>query len=202
MLTIDDMLRWYAPIAHHAVRVLRPGGACAIMGGSQSIAAWEVCALRAGLVWMADLTVLWNCGKPRARNFGSLSTTIRWHSKPGFRHTFNSGEKRSIYSNVLVCDKVALKDRLHPAQKPVELMNVLVSLLTEYNDLVVDPFCGSGSTLVSAAMCGRRFAGCDNDTEHGYAEVARRRTMQLELEEAELKPISLWINGTLVPVEA
>lgn len=198
--TIDDMIAWYAPIAHHTSRVLRPGGACVIMGGSQSIAAWEVVAMRANLLWMADLTVLWNTGKPRARNFGSLATTIRWHSKPGYRHSFNSGTKRAIYSNVLVCDKVSIKDRHHPAQKPVELTNFLVSLLTEHSDLIVDPFCGSGSTLVSAAMCGRSFIGCDMDPL--YCDVSRRRTKQLELEEADLKPLYLWVNGDLYPVEA
>ena len=198
--TIDQMIDWYAPIAHHTARALRPGGACVIMGGSQSIAAWEVAAMRAGLAWMADLTVLWNTGKPRARNFGSLSTTIRWHCKPGYRHSFNSGKARAIYSNVLVCDKIPVKDRLHPAQKPVELTNFLVSLLTEHADCIVDPFCGSGSTLVSAAMCGRSFVGSDLDD--AYCDIARKRTKQLELEEADLRPLYLWVNGDLYPVEA
>jgi site-specific DNA-methyltransferase (adenine-specific) len=197
--TIDEMINWYSPVAMHTRRVLRPGGACVIMGGSQSIAAWEVAASRAGLVWMADLTVLWNTGKPRARNFGSLATTIRWHAKPGYRHSFNSGAKRAIYSNVLVCDKVPLKDRLHAAQKPVELTNFLVSLLTNEGDTVVDPFCGSGSTLVSAAMCGRNFIGCDLDAHN--VGIATSRTRRIDLEEADLRPIYLWVNGQLTPIE-
>jgi len=197
--TIDDMVAWSVPLATQVARVLRPGGASVFMGGSQSISAWEIAAERAGLVWMAELTVLWNTGKPRARKFGGLTATIRWHAKPGSRHTFNSGAVRAIYSNVLVCTKVPLVERIHPTQKPVELTNFLVSLLTREGDLVVDPFCGSGSTLVSAAMCGRPFVGSDTDIE--CCRMAEIRVARLELEEANLRPMYLWINNRLEPVE-
>lgn len=195
----DGMVEWSMELATQVARVLRPGGACVVMGGAHSISAWQVAADRVGLSWMAEMTVLWNTGKPRSRNFGSLTTTIRWHTKPGARHVFNSGERRAIYSNVLVCDKVALSDRVHPAQKPAELTNFLVSLLTNDDDLVVDPFCGSGSTLVSAAMCGRDWIG--GDTDHEHCHRAEIRTIRVELEEAALRPLYLWVNGKLFPVE-
>lgn len=195
---IDGMIEWSMPLAEEVARVLRPGGAAVVMGGSQSISAWEVAAERAGLRWMAELTVLWNTGKVRARNFGGLTTTIRWHSKPGARHTFNSGDRRAIYSNVIVCDKVPIGDRVHPAQKPVELTNFLISLLTTESDIVIDPFFGSGSTLVSAAICERAFAGCDADLE--YVEKARKRIRMAEFE--EMNEIYLWVNGVLHPFEA
>lgn len=197
--TTDAMVDWSLPLAREALRVLRPGGACVVMGGAHSISAWQVAADRTGLVWMAELLVLWNTGKPRARSFGSLTTLIRWHTKPGARHVFNSGDQRSIYSNVLVCAKVPLHLRSHPAQKPVELTNFLVSLLTNEDDLVVDPFCGSGSTLVSAAMCGRRWIG--GDDKYHYCQEAELRTKRIELEEANLRPIYLWINGSTYLVE-
>lgn len=195
----DAMVEWSLPLAQQVMRVLRPGGACVVMGGAHSISAWQVAADRVGLTWMAELMVLWNTGKPRANNFGSLTTTIRWHFKPGHRHTFNAGARRSIYSNVLVCDKVPLADRVHPSQKPVELTNFLVSLLTDEGDLIVDPFCGSGSTLVSAAMCDRPFIG--GDAELAYCRIAETRVKRIELEEANLRPLFLWINGNLYPVE-
>jgi DNA modification methylase len=195
----DEMIAWSMPHAVQVARILRPGGASVVMGGSQSISAWEVAAGRAGLVWMAELVILWNTGKPRARKFGSLTTLIRWHAKPGSRHAFNSGGLRAIYSNVLVCDKVPLNERHHIAQKPVELTNFLVSLLTHDGDLIVDPFCGSGSTLVSAAMCERRWLGGDTDIEQ--CRIAETRIGQLELEEANLRPLHLWINGRLQLVE-
>lgn len=196
--TMDAMIEWSIPLARQVMRVLRPGAPSVVMGGSHSLSAWEVATGRAGLNWMAELSVLWNTGKPRARNFGSLTTTIRWHSKPGARHTFNGGERRSIYSNVLVCTKIPLDDRLHPAQKPVELTNFFVSLLTNPGDVIVDPFCGSGSTLVSAAMCGRSYIGGDIDANN--CAVAASRPRKLDLEEAHLRPLYLWVNGQLHPV--
>ena len=59
----------------------------------------------------------------------------------------------------------------HPAPFPVELPEQLIRLYTFKDDLVLDPFMGSGSTLVAAARLGRRYAGYDLDA--GYVEIAR-----------------------------
>ncbi len=197
--TIDEMIEWAIPLANSVNRALRPGGSCIFMGGSQATSAWEVAAVRAGLTWMAELVVLWNTGQPRGRRTGGLTTVVRWHTKPGSRHAFDSGAVRIAHSNILVCHRVPLAERHNPAQKPVELTNFFVSLLTQENDLVVDPFCGAGSTLVSAAMCGRPWVGSDIDAEQ--CRIAELRTKRLELEEANLRPIYLWVNGRLEPVE-
>lgn len=61
----------------------------------------------------------------------------------------------------------------HPTQKPVGLMDWFIRLLTDPDDLVVDPFMGSGSTGVAAIHAGRRFLGCDLD-DH-WVHTARRR---------------------------
>jgi DNA modification methylase len=61
----------------------------------------------------------------------------------------------------------------HPAPFPVELPEQLIRLYTFENDLVLDPFMGSGSTLVAAATSNRRYVGYDLDPE--YAEIARQR---------------------------
>ena len=52
-------------------------------------------------------------------------------------------------------------DRVHPQQKPVDLMMWLVSTYTQPGDLVVDPYAGSGSTGKAAKMLERRFVGWD-----------------------------------------
>ncbi|MDQ1467449.1 MAG: modification methylase [Actinomycetota bacterium] len=65
----------------------------------------------------------------------------------------------------------------HPAPFPVELPEQLIRLYTFANDLVLDPFMGSGSALVAAAQLGRRYAGYDLDP--GYVEIARRRVAEI-----------------------
>ena len=64
----------------------------------------------------------------------------------------------------------------HPAPFPVELPAQLIRLLTFRDDLVLDPFMGSGSTLVAASMLGRRYIGYDLDPE--YVELARTRVAE------------------------
>jgi site-specific DNA-methyltransferase (adenine-specific) len=64
----------------------------------------------------------------------------------------------------------------HPAPFPVELPAKLIELYTFAEDLVLDPFMGSGSTLVAAAQLGRRYVGYDLDP--GYVELARMRVAE------------------------
>ncbi len=64
----------------------------------------------------------------------------------------------------------------HPAPFPVELPDQLIRLYTFADDLVLDPFMGSGSALVAAALLGRRYIGYDLDDS--YVEIARRRVAE------------------------
>jgi DNA modification methylase len=61
----------------------------------------------------------------------------------------------------------------HPAPFPVELPEKLIALYTFADDLVLDPFMGSGSALVAAARLGRRYIGYDTDP--AYVALARER---------------------------
>ena len=70
----------------------------------------------------------------------------------------------------------------HPAPFPVELPRRLIDLYSFKDDLVLDPFLGSGSTLVAALRTGRRGVGYDIDGE--YIELARER---IEVEKKRLE---------------
>ena len=61
----------------------------------------------------------------------------------------------------------------HTTQKPLSVMEWFVDTLTEPDDLILDPFAGSGSTLVAAKRLGRRFVGVEIDPV--YVEIARAR---------------------------
>lgn len=54
------------------------------------------------------------------------------------------------------------KERVgYPTQKPIELLERIINISTNEGDLVLDPFCGSGTTLVAAKMLNRRYLGID-----------------------------------------
>lgn len=63
--------------------------------------------------------------------------------------------------------------RYHPTQKPLLLMEELITIHSNPNDLVVDPFVGSGTTAVAAKLHDRNFVGCDID--ENYVAIARKR---------------------------
>lgn len=62
---------------------------------------------------------------------------------------------------------------LHPTEKPIALMRYLVETYSNSGDLILDPFAGSGTTLVAAQQLGRHYIGCDLSAE--YVELAKKR---------------------------
>jgi site-specific DNA-methyltransferase (adenine-specific) len=61
---------------------------------------------------------------------------------------------------------------IHPTVKPIQLGSYLVTLGSRPKDIVLDPFCGSGSFLISARLMGRHFIGCEINREyHSIAEA-------------------------------
>ena len=63
--------------------------------------------------------------------------------------------------------------RYHPAPFPVEIARRLIKLYTYVGDVVLDPFCGTGTTCCAAQECGRRWIGIDNSPL--YVSHARKR---------------------------
>ena len=77
----------------------------------------------------------------------------------------------------------------HPAPFPIELPARLIRLYTYENDLVLDPFMGSGSTLVAAAQLRRRYVGYDLDPT--YRDIAKLRVREEGAPEPEPDPIAV-----------
>lgn len=65
------------------------------------------------------------------------------------------------------------RNKMHPTQKPIELMEVLIKNSSNEGDVVLDPFMGSGSTGVAAYNAKRQFIGIELDNE--YFKVAKKR---------------------------
>jgi site-specific DNA-methyltransferase (adenine-specific) len=75
--------------------------------------------------------------------------------------------------NVLYSGFEAGESGLHPTQKPIRLMQALIELTTQAGQVVLDPFCGSGSTLVAAKLTGRKYIGMELDAQ--YVAIANQR---------------------------
>lgn len=61
----------------------------------------------------------------------------------------------------------------HPTQKPEYLLERIILASTEEGQVILDPFCGSGTTGVEAVKYGRKFIGIDESEE--YVKISKRR---------------------------
>lgn len=84
---------------------------------------------------------------------------------------WNGGGRRNLFTHPT---NASDRDGRHPTEKPIALMLELLELFTNEDDLVLDPFMGSGSTGVACVRRGRRFIGIEKDPE--YFAIACERT--------------------------
>lgn len=83
------------------------------------------------------------------------------------------GSKRSTPAEGRSSALGAPRANFHPTVKPTRLMEYLITLITPPNGTILDPFAGSGSTLVAAKQLGFNFIGIERDPE--YFEIAKKR---------------------------
>ena len=83
----------------------------------------------------------------------------------------------------------------YPTQKPVLLLERIIEIASDPDDIVVDPFCGSGTTLVAASILGRQYLGIDISFE--AVELSRKRLQEPIKTESNLlkKGRSAYVNA-------
>ena len=72
----------------------------------------------------------------------------------------------------------------HPTVKPIKLMQYLVKMITPPNGIVLDPFCGSGTTGIACKLDGFQFIGLEQDPE--YSKIAEARIENSKLKTNQL----------------
>lgn len=77
------------------------------------------------------------------------------------------------FSDVQTCSHINHNKNNHPHQKPVDLIIKMLEHSSKEGDLILDPFCGSGSICVACQQTGRKWIGVELDEE--YVRVARGR---------------------------
>jgi site-specific DNA-methyltransferase (adenine-specific) len=94
------------------------------------------------------------------------------------RRVANWVGRETVYPTNVLSLPTECSNKIHAAAFPESLPTWFIRLFTKPGDLVLDPFAGSGTTLVAATKLGRPSIGIDTSTE--YCEVARQRLAKLD----------------------
>ena len=163
-------------------RVLTGTGCCCFTAGGGKTPTTAIFTLEAIKYFNLIQTLVW-------RKFIGLG----WRYRPAYENILilsKSKDKYAFYDESKKCANVieginqeiprttkqGLLDDEHPTKKPEALMRHLIQIHSKPNDLILDPFMGSGTTCVAAKQLGRRYIGID--IEKRYCEIAERRLAQ------------------------
>jgi modification methylase len=176
-------------------RVMKPNATLWVIGSYHNI--FRVGALLQDLGFWILNDIVWRKSNPmpnfRGRRFTNAHETLIWAARDAAKrdYTFNyealkAGnddiQARSDWFIPLCTGEERLKGRdgkkLHPTQKPEALLARVILAGSRPDDLVLDPFCGTGTTGAVAHRLRRRFIGIERDAD--YAAAARRRIAATE----------------------
>lgn len=122
-------------------------------------------------------TLLWARKDKKSKHYFDYQKMKHWDQTKDMIK--NEGKQmRSVWS-IPLTSKEEKKHGKHPTQKPEELLRRVVLSSTKENDLILDPFCGSGTTGVIAKKYNRKFVGIDK--EQGFLEIAKNRLESLNI---------------------
>lgn len=100
-------------------------------------------------------------------------------SKKGAKWVFNKPDYKPYLRGLFTTSTVSGRERFgHPTQKSIQLMEDIVSIHTNENQIILDPFMGSGSTGEAALNLGRKFIGVELDEQ--YYRMAYNRLLKGE----------------------
>ena len=152
------------PVFPHLYRVLKDHNYCLLFCGWNAIpqfsAAWQEAGFRTAghIVWRKSYT-----SSARHLQYQHESAWLLRKGNPAPPDKPLADMQEWTYSG----------NRLHPTEKAVEVIAPLVRAFSKPGDVVLDPFLGSGTTAVAAALNGRQAIGIE--LEARYCELAKRR---------------------------
>jgi len=175
-------------------RVLKPDGALWVIGSYHNIFRLGTALQDLGFWILND--IVWRKVNPmpnfRGRRFTNAHETLIWATpSQKSRYTFNYESLKALNDDLqmrsdwlfpICAGPERLKDgkgrKAHPTQKPEALLHRVILASSNADDVVLDPFFGTGTTGAVAKRLGRRFIGIERDPV--YAKAARERIAQIE----------------------
>ncbi|HWB50852.1 MAG TPA: site-specific DNA-methyltransferase [Stellaceae bacterium] len=206
----DRFTRDWLAAAH---RLLKPAGALWVIGSYHNI--FRIGAALQDLGFWILNDVVWRKANPmpnfRGRRFTNAHETLLWCARDrDARYTFNYDAMKTLNDElqmrsdwlIPICGgPERLRDgngkKAHPTQKPEALLHRVLLASTRPGELVLDPFCGTGTTGAVARRLGRRFIGIERDA--GYAALARERIAAVAPADGELLAIDSKREAPRVP---
>ena len=169
-------------------RILKKNGSIWVIGSYHNI--FRVGSIIQDLGFWILNDVIWNKNNPmpnfRGTRFTNAQETLIWASKnKNSKYTFNYQSLKCLNDdlqirstwNLPICNgNERLKEKgkkVHSTQKPESLLHRILLASSNKNDLVLDPFLGSGTTAVVAKKLGRIFYGIEK--EKSYFDAANKR---------------------------
>ena len=104
-----------------------------------------------------------------------------WNEEAIKKYNLNY-RNNNFYDNIIKVETSKSDFGNHVNQKPLKLMEFLISLVTKENAIILDPFCGSGTTCIAAKNINRHYIGIEIDSYN--VEISNKRlleSMQLDL---------------------
>ena len=164
----DDNDAWLAPAFTEMYRLLKPNAFCVSFYGwdaaDRFIAAWR----QAGFKIAGHIVF--------RKGYASSSRFLERRHEQAYLLMKGAGPLPACpLSDVM--DWKYTGNRLHPTQKPVSVLKPLIRSFSKPGAVVLDPFCGSGSTLVAAKMLQRDYLGIELDSQHHRTACDRMRSL-------------------------
>ena len=160
----DNDSAWLAPAFAEVARVLKDDSLCVSFYGWQATDQFMTAWRNAGLRPVGHLVF--------CKRYASSSRFTAAHHEAAYI----LAKGRPALPEAPLSDVIAFPysgNRLHPTQKPIAALKPIIEAFTRPGELVMDPFAGSGSTLVAAQDTGRDFLGIEIDAAHVATAFAR-----------------------------
>lgn len=188
-LSIKEKHKFNKKWIKECYRILKDSGTIWISGTLHNIYSIGMALEEEGFKIINNIT--WQKTNPppnlACKTFTHSTETIIWARKDlkNIKYIFNYQIMKELNDNKQMKDVWTTsltkpsekKCGKHPTQKPLEILDKIILASTKENDLILDPFCGTSTTGISAVNLNRRYIGIDN--EKNYIEISKKRYEQV-----------------------
>lgn len=147
-------------------RVLKQDSHCYIMINARNVKELQTECEKVGFTFQQ--LIVWDKGNSTPNKYYLNSFELVLMLRKGKAKNINNLGTSNIIRIKNICG-----NKLHPTEKPVELMEIMVNNSSNIGDTVLDPFMGVGATGIASVKNGRNFIGCELD--ENYFEIAKER---------------------------